>query len=77
MSLRRIVAVAYPGNAASAHVLEKLAMTPQGPRSCYGAVLAEYALTLDQWRDARGCLTTRSDSPPEPPSAGSRQGPPR
>ena len=52
LRLRRIVGVVYLGNAASRHVLEKLAMAPMGMRSCYGAVLAEYALTLDQWRAA-------------------------
>ena len=50
LRLRRLVAVAYPGNTASVRVLEKLGMAPQGTRFCYGAVLAEHALTVDEWR---------------------------
>ena len=54
LRLHRIVAVADPANAASLHVLEKLGMTRRGRRECYGAVMAEHALSLGAWRDAAG-----------------------
>ena len=54
LRLQRIVAVACPANAASLRVLEKLGMAPVGTRDCYGARLAEYALTLGEWRASEG-----------------------
>ena len=56
LRLHRIVAVADPANTASLHVLEKLGMTRRGRRECYGAVMAEHALSLGAWRDARGAV---------------------
>jgi RimJ/RimL family protein N-acetyltransferase len=54
LTLRRIVAVADPANAASLHVLDKLGMTRRGLRECYGAVMADHVLSLAAWRDAAG-----------------------
>jgi RimJ/RimL family protein N-acetyltransferase len=54
LRLHRIVAVADPANAASLHVLDKLGMTRHGRRECYGAAMAEHALSLGEWRDAAG-----------------------
>ena len=44
------MAVALPENAASLRVMEKLGMTPQGVRECYGGELREYVLTAAEWR---------------------------
>ena len=54
LRLHRIVAVADPANTASLHVLEKLGMARRGLRECYGAVMAEHALSLGGWREAAG-----------------------
>lgn len=45
LGLERIIAVAYPQNRASRHVIEKLGMSFVGRRFCYGADLVEYELT--------------------------------
>jgi ribosomal-protein-alanine N-acetyltransferase len=50
LRLQRVVAVADPANVASLRVLEKIGMVPVGLRDCYGSWLAEYALTLAEWR---------------------------
>ncbi len=60
LDLPRIVAVVYPRNKASLHVLEKLAMTACGPRDCYGRRLASYALTAAEWHEA-ATVSARGD----------------
>jgi [ribosomal protein S5]-alanine N-acetyltransferase len=52
--LPRIVAVAWPDNAASLRVMEKIGMAGVGERECYGARLAEYAVTFGRWRLGAG-----------------------
>lgn len=49
LGLERIVAVAYPANHASRHVLEKLGMRGDGLQACYGSRLARYVLDRDDW----------------------------
>lgn len=60
VELQRLVAVADPANAGSLRVLEKIGMLPVGLRDCYGAWLAEYALTLGEWRRLAGPSPARS-----------------
>jgi RimJ/RimL family protein N-acetyltransferase len=52
LGLGRIVAVSYPQNAASLRVIAKLGMRPAGEQRCYGALLAKFALTADEWHAA-------------------------
>jgi len=60
LRLHRVVAVADPANAASLHVLDKLGMARLGPRDCYGARMAEHALSLAAWRAAAGPAPARA-----------------
>lgn len=60
LRLPRIVAVADPDNRASLHVLDKLGMTRCGMRDCYGAHMAEYALSLAAWRLSAGPAPSRA-----------------
>jgi len=52
--------VADPANAASLHVLDKLGMARLGSRDCYGARMAEHALSLAAWRAAAGPAPARA-----------------
>ena len=65
LGLERIVAVAYPRNRASRHVIEKLGMTFVGRRVCYGADLVEYELSAAGWR-ASCAAALESGSPTAP-----------
>lgn len=52
--LEKIVAVAYPQNLASLHVIERLGMKPDGVRVCYGVQLRSFALTTADRRRRHG-----------------------
>ena len=54
LRLERVVAVADPANGASLAVLDKLGMRRLGVRHCYGAQMAESALSLGEWRALAG-----------------------
>jgi len=60
LRLHRVVAVADPANAASRHVLDKLGMARLGLRDCYGARMAEHALSLAAWRAVAGPSPARA-----------------
>jgi RimJ/RimL family protein N-acetyltransferase len=54
LGLERVVAVADPANTTSLRVLDKLGMRRLGLRHCYGARMAECALSLSEWRAQAG-----------------------
>ncbi|MCX6374105.1 MAG: GNAT family N-acetyltransferase [Actinobacteria bacterium] len=65
LGLERIVALAYPRNRASRHVIEKLGMTFVGRRFCYGAELVAYELSTAGRRDSSPAVL-ESGSPVAP-----------
>jgi len=53
LGLSRVVAVAYPANAASLAVLRKLGMRSEGVAHHYGGDLLKFALLRDDWQASR------------------------
>jgi RimJ/RimL family protein N-acetyltransferase len=63
LALPRVVAVTYPDNVPSRHVLAKLGFTPDGPREYKGAHVLHFVLDGDAWRH-RPRVDKRDDAPP-------------
>ncbi|MDP9325652.1 MAG: GNAT family N-acetyltransferase [Candidatus Dormibacteraeota bacterium] len=68
LGLDRIVAVAYPANLPSQHVMEKLGMTYVGKGHWYGHDLHQFAITREEW-GRRGARAPRQELPALPGDA--------